>query len=103
MLEGKNLLLRAWAVQFTGTSDRLINVDAERECLEQLEGEMFEVSFRAGMAGNYKWGLDSRHHDDWNPYSHLPAEWKVGDYVGELKVCDPTIIAYALYLLKYAI
>ena len=29
-----------------------------------------------------------------------------GDYVGddeELKVCDPTIIAYALYLLKHTI
>ena len=105
-LEGKDLLLRAWAAQFTGTSERLIDVDVERECLEQLEGEMFEVSFRAGMAGNYQWGLDSGHHDEWNPYSRLPAEWKVGDYVGddeELEVCDPTIITYALYLLNYAI
>ena len=33
-LEGKDLLLRAWAVQFTGASERLIDVDAERECLE---------------------------------------------------------------------
>ena len=73
-LEGKDLLLHAWVVQFMGTSDRLIDVGAERECLEQLEGEMFEVSFQAGMAGNYQWGLDFRHHDDWNPYSHLPAE-----------------------------
>ena len=37
MLRRKNLLLHAWAVQFTGTSDRLIDVGAERECLEQLE------------------------------------------------------------------
>ena len=49
MLEGKNLLLRAWAVQFTGTSDRLIDVDAERECLEQLEGEMFGTAGRGNV------------------------------------------------------
>jgi hypothetical protein len=65
MLKGNNLLLCAWAVQFMGTSDRLIDVDGERECLEH---------FQAGMAGNYQWGLDSRHYDDWNPYSCLPAE-----------------------------
>jgi len=29
-LEGKDLLLRAWAVQLTGTSERLIDVDVER-------------------------------------------------------------------------
>ena len=46
MLEGKNLLLHAWAVQFTGTSDRLIDVDAERECLEQLEGEIYQQNER---------------------------------------------------------
>ena len=48
--------------------------------------------------GNYQWGLDSRHHDDWNPYYPLPAEWKVGNYVGDdekLEVCDPTIITYS--------
>jgi len=98
-LTGKDLLLRAWAVQFTGSSERLIDVDVERECLEQLEGEMFEVSFRAGMAGNYQWGLDSGHHDDWNPYAHLPSELNAGDYVGdddELEVRNPnTEISYS--------
>ena len=53
---------------------------------------MFEVSFRAGMAGNYQWGLDS------GQYSNSPAVWKVGDYVGddeELEVGDSTIITYS--------
>ena len=27
-------------------------------------------------------GLDARYHDNWNLYTNLPAEWKVGDYVG---------------------
>lgn len=44
-LEGQDLLLRAWAVQFAETSEMLIDVDVERECLEQLEGELFEVHF----------------------------------------------------------
>ena len=44
---------------------------------------MFEVSIRAGIAGNYQWGLDSGYHDDWNPYAQLPAGWNVGDYVGD--------------------
>lgn len=79
----KDLLLQAWDVQFTGTPERLADIDVEKECLEQLEEEMFEVSFRAGKAGNYQWGLDSGHHDNWNPYANLPAEWKVGDYVGD--------------------
>ena len=38
-LKAKDLLLCAWAVQFIGTSEMLIDVDVERECLEQLEGE----------------------------------------------------------------
>jgi hypothetical protein len=79
----KDLLLQAWDVQFTGTPERLADIDVEKECLEQLEEEMFEVSFRAGKAGNYQWGLDSGHQDNWNPYANLPAEWKVGDYVGD--------------------
>jgi len=82
-LRRKDLLLRAWEVQFTGTPERSIDVDVERECLEQLEEEMFEVSLRAGIAGNYQWGLDSGYHDNWNPYADLPAAWKVGDYVGD--------------------
>lgn len=68
---------------------------------------MFEVSFRTGMAGNYQWGLDSGHHNDWNPYSNSPVVWKLGDYVGddeELEVGDSTIITYSesFYLLDYA-
>jgi hypothetical protein len=107
-LTGEDLLLQAWAVQFTGTSERLIDIDVERECLEQLEGELFEVSFRAGMAGNYQWAFAcaSGHHDDWNAYAHLPSELNGGDYIGddeELEVRDPNIIdiTYSLYSLDY--
>jgi hypothetical protein len=82
-LKIKDLLLRAWEVQFTGTPERLVDIDIERDCLEQLEEEMFEVSIRAGIAGNYQWGLDSGYHDDWNPYAQLPAGWNVADYVGD--------------------
>ena len=45
-LEGKDPLLHAWVVQFTGTSDRLIDVSAERECLEQLEGKCLRNLFK---------------------------------------------------------
>jgi hypothetical protein len=82
-LKPKDLLLRAWKVQFMGTPERLVDIDVEKECLEQLEEEMFEVSFRAGIAGNYQWGLDAGFHDNWNPYANLPTQWKVGDYDGE--------------------
>ncbi|KAF8798388.1 hypothetical protein BYT27DRAFT_6903636 [Phlegmacium glaucopus] len=57
---------------------------------------MFEVSFRAGIAGNYQWGLDAGYHDDWNLYANLPAAWKVRDYVGgkeELEI-GPDYIHY---------
>ena len=67
----KNLLLQAWEVQFTGTPERLADIDVERECLEQLEEEMFEVSFRTGMAGNYQWELNTGRHDNWDPYSNF--------------------------------
>jgi hypothetical protein len=82
-LKRKDLLIQAWEFQFTGTPERLVDIDVERECLEQLEEEMFEVSFRAGIAGNYQWGLDAGYHDNWNLYANLPVQWKVGDYAGD--------------------
>lgn len=82
-LKSDELLRQAWEVQFTGTTSRLIDVDVEKECLERLEEDMFEVSFRAGIAGYYQWGLDSGHHDNWDPYYYLPADWNVGDYLGD--------------------
>ena len=96
-----DLLLEAWEVRFTGTPlEKLADIDVKRECLEKLEEEMFEVSFWAGKAGNYQWGLevgrhrrekagnyqwglDARHHNNWNPYANFLATWKVGDYVGD--------------------
>ena len=68
-LKRKDLLLQAWEIQFMGTPER-------------LEEEMFGVSCRAGIAGNYQWGLDPRYHDNWNLYANLPTQWKVGDYAG---------------------
>jgi len=73
-LDGLNweaLLEKAWEVQFTGTPSMLTDIDVERECLERLEGEMFEVSQAAGIAGHYQWGLDAGDHQDWNPYAGM--------------------------------
>ncbi|PPR02123.1 hypothetical protein CVT24_011345 [Panaeolus cyanescens] len=72
---------RAWALQVSGMPSKAIDVDVDRECICQLEQDMFEVSSRAGMAGFYQWGLDAGHHqDDWNPYSDLPEWWNMLDY-----------------------
>ncbi|KAF9523701.1 hypothetical protein CPB83DRAFT_748813, partial [Crepidotus variabilis] len=50
-----------------------MEVDVEKESLELLEEQMFEMSKQAGVAGNRQWGLDAgSHQDDWNPYDGLP-------------------------------
>ena len=70
-LDWEALLEKAWEVQFTGTPSMLTDVDVEGEYLEQLEGEMFEVSQAAGISGHYQWGLDAGDHQDWNPYAGM--------------------------------
>ncbi|KAF8193466.1 hypothetical protein BJ912DRAFT_924635 [Pholiota molesta] len=60
--------------------DSLLDVDIDKECLEQLEKLMFERSARAGAAGHYQWGLDAgSHQDGWDPYAGLPPEWYHND------------------------
>jgi hypothetical protein len=69
-----DILQKAWAAQLTGVPSILGEVDVDRECLEQLEEEMFERTLRTGTSGNYQWGLDAGHHQDgWNPYSGVPV------------------------------
>ncbi|KAF8956646.1 hypothetical protein BDZ97DRAFT_1925337 [Flammula alnicola] len=77
----KELLEKAWEVQFTGTPSMLTDVDIERECLERLEAEMFEVSEEAGVAGHYQWGLDAGDHQDWDPYAGM-QDLNHGDHPG---------------------
>jgi len=64
-------------------------VDVDKECLDILEGLMFERSARAGIAGYCQWGLDTGDHQEcWDPYSGTPEHWNHGDRVdsdGELE------------------
>ena len=48
----------------------------DRECIERLEEEMFEVSEWAGIAGNHQWGLDAGDHQYWDPYD---GYWHTGE------------------------
>ncbi|KAF8962433.1 hypothetical protein BDZ97DRAFT_1759284 [Flammula alnicola] len=77
----EELLEKAWEVQFTGTPSMLTDVDIERECLDRLEAEMFEVSEEAGVAGHYQWGLDAGDHQDWDPYAGM-QDLNRGDHPG---------------------
>jgi hypothetical protein len=76
------LLIEAWKLQMSAIPSVDANVDVERECLERLEAEMFEVSARADVAGNYQWGLHAGQHQDWDPYSSLPEHWNHRDREG---------------------
>lgn len=81
----------AWNIQFGAAPPLDIDVDVDRECLQRLEEEMFEVSEHAGVAGNYQWGLDAGDHQNWDPYANLPEHWNHGDRTGgdsELEVCN---------------
>ena len=72
-----DVLQKAWVAQLTGTPSILGEVDVDRECLEQLEEEMFERTDRTGPSGNFQWGLDAGHHQDgWYPYSGVPINWE---------------------------
>ena len=72
------------------TSSPWSEVDVDKECLDILEGSMFERSTRAGIAGYCQWGLDAGDHQEcWDPYSGTPEHWNHGDRVdsdGELEV-----------------
>uniref|UniRef100_A0A8H7XLT6 Uncharacterized protein n=1 Tax=Psilocybe cubensis TaxID=181762 RepID=A0A8H7XLT6_PSICU len=74
-----SLLDSAWDVQCSPKPLRMFErTDVDLECLSFLEEEMFENSLRAGIAGNYQWGLDvGNHQDDWKPY--LCRDWFIGD------------------------
>lgn len=80
-LTGEQLLNEAWRVQISEALPLSVNIDIERECIEDLEDEMFEVSSRAGIAGHYQWGLDAgSHQNNWDPYSGLSSSLNHGDY-----------------------
>lgn len=74
------MLEEAWLVQFSQNLPLSVNVDVDKECLDRLEEEMFEVSSRAGVAGHYQWGLDAGSHQNWCPYLGLPGYLNRGDY-----------------------
>lgn len=79
-LTRKDLLEHAWEVQFAGSS-RLLEIDVDRDCLYDLEEEMFEVSTQSGIASFFQWGLDAGHHqDNWYPYNNMPPDWNDGNY-----------------------
>ncbi|KAH9475210.1 hypothetical protein JR316_0012321 [Psilocybe cubensis] len=54
-------------------------LDVDLEALASLEEEMFEVSSRAGLAGNYQWGLDAGEPQGWFPYAGVPDYYNHGD------------------------
>ena len=70
-------LQKAWVAQLTGTPSILHEVDVDKQCLEQLEEEMFERTDRTGPSGNFQWGLDAGHHQDgWDPSFGVPETWE---------------------------
>lgn len=72
-----DMLQKAWVAQLTGTPSILHEVDVDKECLEQLEEEMFERTDRTGPSGNFQWGLDAGHHQDgWDPSFGIPKTWE---------------------------
>ena len=72
-LTSTDILQKAWVAQLTGVPSILGEVDVDRECLEQLEEEMFERTHRTGASGNFQWGLDAGHHQD-GQYFTLPHQ-----------------------------
>lgn len=88
-LDDAEILQKAWTLQLTGTPSVLMDIDVDRDCLYQLEEEMFERSSRAGIAGHCQWGLDEGDHQLWNPYDGIPEHWihrDRDDSDGELEV-----------------
>ena len=76
-LTWQDRLQKAWVAQLTATPSILGKIDVDRECLEQLEEEMFERTHRTGVSGNFQWGLDAGHHQDgWDPSFGVPKTWE---------------------------
>ena len=75
-LDEAEQLEKAWDIQFNTLPPFYEGVDVDRECIDRLEEEMFEVSERAGSAGNHQWGLDAGDHQYWYPYD---AYWHTGE------------------------
>ncbi|EDR06399.1 uncharacterized protein LACBIDRAFT_328726 [Laccaria bicolor S238N-H82] len=72
VLTQPEIINEAWRIQFTSIPSVLFDIDVEHEALENLETEMFEVSRAAGIDGRlYQWGLDTGHHQDWDPYARM--------------------------------
>ncbi len=76
MLTEAEQLQKAWDIQYNTPRPFHEGIDVDRECIERLEEEMFEVSERAGIAGNHQWGLDAGDHQYWNPYD---GYWHTGE------------------------
>ncbi|KAF5373500.1 hypothetical protein D9615_009459 [Tricholomella constricta] len=82
-LAESDTLKKAWSLQLTGVPSVWTDVDVDRECLDLLEEQMFEISSQAGIAGHYQWGLDAgAHQAGWNPYAGAPPHWNHGDRDG---------------------
>ena len=69
-------LKKAWNIQYNASSSFYEGIDVDRECIDRLEEEMFEISERAGIAGNHQWGLDAGDHQYWYPYDTC---WHTGE------------------------
>ena len=81
-LGNQQLITKAWNIQFSGTPSVLQDIDIDRDCLENLEEEMFERLACAGIAGHWQWGLDSGDHQYWNLYAGSPWSWDHKDREG---------------------
>ena len=56
---------------------------------------MFEVSERAGIAGNHQWGLDAGDHQYWNPYD---GYWHTGEREEDEEETRVSLLYSRLYL-----
>jgi hypothetical protein len=92
------ILDKCWKYQVEeSTGNAWLEVDVDKECLEQVEEQMFEHSKRAGAAGNSQWGQDiGSHQDDWNPYHDLPDSWNLGDRPGHESELEVSVALHAL-------
>lgn len=75
-LDDAKQLKMAWDIQYNTPRPFYEEVDVDRECIHRLEEEMFEISERAGIAGNHQWGLDAGDHQYWYPYE---SHWHTGE------------------------
>ncbi|KDR68095.1 hypothetical protein GALMADRAFT_146583 [Galerina marginata CBS 339.88] len=82
-LNEEELLEEAWKLQLSAVPSLGGDVDVEKECLERLEEEMFEVSARASVARNYQWGHDAGQYRFWDPYVDFPEHRNHRDREGD--------------------